>query len=63
MSDKTEKLIRWFKQPSTIRALTILGSVLGFTITPEIALVGAAIIGLYELLRDEDKQIKESCEK
>lgn len=62
-SQKADKIIRWIKQPSTIRALTIMGSVVGLTITPEIAVIGAAIIGLYELLRDEDKQVKESCER
>ncbi len=60
---KIDKLIKWLKQPSSIRAIVILAGLAGYTITPEILGAAGALLGLYELFRDEDKQIKKASEK
>jgi hypothetical protein len=55
---KIDKVVKWLKQPSSVRAVIILAGIAGYTVTPEVIAAAGALLGLYELFRDEDKQIK-----
>ena len=54
-----EKILDLIKQPSTWRGIALLGSVFGITLVPEmlmeIGLGVAALIGVYDTVRDENK--------
>jgi len=61
---KIDRLVKYLKQPSTHKGLLVVASALGIAISPEhaeaIVIAGSLIYGLYQILRDEDKQIKDT---
>jgi Mn2+/Fe2+ NRAMP family transporter len=62
MSTKIDKLWELLKQPSTHKGLIAIAGVVGVIVTPEymeaIGAVSVLAYGMYQIFRDEDKQIK-----
>ena len=60
--NKIDKLWELLKQPSTHKGLIVLAGTLGVVITPEyaesIGVVAMLAYAVYQILRDEDTQIK-----
>jgi len=62
METKIDKLWQLFKQPSTHKGIIAIIGAIGIAINPaNIAAIGAITTlayGVYQIIRDEDKQIK-----
>lgn len=60
---KLDKLVKLFKQPSTHKGLIVLAGAIGITVTPEykeaIGALTGILYGIYQIARDEDKQIED----
>ena len=61
--DKIDRLYKLLKQPSTLKGLIVLAGVIGVTVTPQyaeaIGALTAILYAVYQILRDEDKQIED----
>ena len=57
--EKIKKIIKWLKEPSTIRAIIIFAGLLGYGITTQevnaYATAAASLLSLFELFPDEKK--------
>lgn len=60
---KTDKIWQLLKQPSTHKGLIAILTAAGVALSPEhkaaIGAAGTILYGFYQVIRDEDKQIKE----
>ena len=59
---KLSRIVAYIKQPSTLKGLTALAGLAGYTLAPETIavymLVLPVLVGLFEVARDEDKKEK-----
>ena len=61
MKTKIGKLLNLLKQPSTHKGLIVLAGAVGYKLELSLLMAASAIAySLYQIFRDEDKQIKDS---